>query len=504
MPVAMTGMDYSNMSRRALLGGLAAFSGGAAFAGAPATSVRPLVRPGDVKFLAAPPARDLIAQAGLGGKISYVVADARTGRVLESMNPVLGLPPASVAKSITAQYALEALGPAHAFSTRLVGDGALRNGKLTGDLILVGGGDPTLDTNAIAEMAAALKAAGVREVTGRFLVHSGAIPHVHEIDPGQPNHLGYNPAVSGLNLNYNRVHFEWKRSGGAYQVTMDARTKKYRPAVAMARMNIVDRDVPVYTYANGGTTERWTVAKSALGTGGARWLPVRQPELYAGEVFQTFARSHGITLASPAKTNIPVRGVVLVDRHSPPLAAILKTMLAYSTNLTAEVTGMGASIARGRTINGLADSGREMSSWMKTRLGARKPRFVDHSGLGDRTRISAGDMVNGLVRIGADSTLKSILKPIAMRDAKGDLDPTSKAQLFAKTGTLNFVSALTGYLDTDAGQHLAFAIFTADMPRRNQLSEAERERPPGAKSWSRRSRKMQWALMNRWLESYTF
>ncbi len=40
---------------------------------------------------------------------------------------------------------------------------------------------------------------------------------------------GYNPAVSGLNLNFNRVYFEWKRAQGGYQLGMDARGAKERP-----------------------------------------------------------------------------------------------------------------------------------------------------------------------------------------------------------------------------------------------------------------------------------
>ena len=71
---------------------------------------------------------------------------------------------------------------------------------------------------------------------------------VARIDRKQPDHAGYNPAVSGLSLNYNRVHFEWKRSASGYVTTMDARTNKYRPAVSVAKMKVSNRDLPVYTY----------------------------------------------------------------------------------------------------------------------------------------------------------------------------------------------------------------------------------------------------------------
>ena len=61
-------------------------------------------------------------------------------------------------------------------------------------------------------------------------------------------------------------------------------------------MQVVDRAGPVYTYRRGDGVDEWTVARGALGNGGARWLPVRRPDLYAAEVFQTLVRSHGIVL----------------------------------------------------------------------------------------------------------------------------------------------------------------------------------------------------------------
>lgn len=483
-----------------VLGGLLAGAGQQAFAAAPLSSPLPIARKTGPMPSPSPLVHDLMKRANLDGKTGFVVADTDTGRILESMNPLLGQPPASVTKSVTAQYALDVLGPAHAFATRLLGTGALKNGRLGGDLYLVGGGDTTLDSTALAEMAAALRAAGVTEIAGHFFVHSGGLPHIRSIDPAQPDHVGYSPAVSGLNLNYNRVHFEWKRSGATYTVSMDARTEKYRPDVTLAKMQIVDRELPVFTYENGGGTERWTVANAALGNSGSRWLPVRQPELYAGEVFQIFARAQGIQIGNAKSASGPIKGRVLVERKSPPLSRILKGMLAYSNNLTAEVSGLSASIERGQNVTSLNQSGQEMANWMKTRLGANKPRFVDHSGLGDNTRVSALDMVQSLVHIGPNSSLASILKPMAVRGEDRQIDVRNRAEMVAKTGTLNFVSGLAGYIYAGPRKTLAFAIFSADMPRRAVLTVGQRERPRGGKSWSRRARGLQWGLINRWID----
>ncbi len=503
----MKGRKSGTISRRAVLaGGVLAGAGRGVLAGAPERSVRPLARARVLAVAGVPGAQEIIEKARLGGKMGFVVADALTGQVLESHNPLLTRPPASVAKALTAQYALDSLGPTHRFATRLVATGPLVSGRIEGDLVLVGGGDPLLDTTALAEMAARLKAAGVREVAGRFVVSSGPLPQIARIDPDQPDHLGYNPAVSGLNLNLNRVHFEWKRAGSGWNVTMDARTAKYRPEVALARMQIVDRRSPVYTFSASGGQENWTVARAALGKGGSRWLPVRHPALYAGEVFQTLARAQGLVLPAAVPISGTVRGAVLVRWESQPLRLILEKMLLHSVNLTAEVAGLSATIARGRRVRDLSGSAAEMTAWLKREMGLRKPRLVDHSGLSDRSRLAPSDMVAALLRTGPDSTLASILKPMKMRDFDGNLAPDSPYALRAKTGTLNFVSGLAGFLDTGgdggSGRTLVFAMFSADMARRRLIRRADRERPPGARSWNVRAHRMQWALLNRWAEVY--
>ncbi|HHS89478.1 MAG TPA: D-alanyl-D-alanine carboxypeptidase/D-alanyl-D-alanine-endopeptidase [Rhodobacteraceae bacterium] len=490
----------TQMTRRTAVGALLAISGRAAFAGAPEVSMRPLLRPENAAVRAT--TSELIAGARLGGKIGFVVANAVTGELLEAHNPLLALPPASVTKSLTAQYALEALGPTHRFHTRLIATGAITNGRLDGDLLLVGGGDPHLDTNDLAEMVEALKAAGLRRVNGRFLVSSGGLPHVGRIDPEQPEYLSYNPAVSGLNLNFNRVHFEWKKEGESWDVRMDARTELFHPEVTVAQMEVVERRYPVYTYANGGSTERWTVSEAALGKGGSRWLPVRQPELYAGEVFQSLARLQGIFLPRASVTVEGVSGRVIVDRPSRPLAQVLKAMLRHSTNLTAEVAGLSASRALGYAPRDLASSAQHMNEWMRGRLRLRHPRFVDHSGLSDKSRISASDMVAALLRIGPESTLASILKPMRIRDDLGNLASGSGLRLRAKTGTLNFVSALAGFLERDGTDPLAFAIFASDLPRRAAIPIDDRERPKGAKGWNTQAVRLKWQLLNLWADSH--
>ncbi len=111
-------------------------------------------------------------------------------------------------------------------------------------------------------------------------------------------------------------------------------------------------------------------------------------------------------------------------------------------------------------------------------------------------------MVIAMADIGADSTLGGLLKPIHLRDDKGKSRLGAGVELRAKTGTLNFVSALSGYITNKSGRDLVFAVFTADMPRRLAIVPANRERPEGARGWGRRSRNLQWKLIERWVELY--
>ncbi|SHF33686.1 D-alanyl-D-alanine carboxypeptidase / D-alanyl-D-alanine-endopeptidase (penicillin-binding protein 4) [Ruegeria intermedia] len=482
------------ISRRIFLGGLGAgLVPALGLAGPPSVSLRPVARGNDLSGV-----ERVVQAAGLKGDVVFAVADVKTGALLEARGGDEGLPPASVAKALTALYALDVLGPGHRFKTALIADGPIENGILKGDLILAGDGDPLLDTDALAGMAANLRMAGVTEVRGAFKVYDGALPYVFTIDPGQPDHVGYSPAVSGISLNFNRVRFEWKLGAAGYDVTMDARSANYTPSVEMARMRVEARSLPIYTYQRSARQDRWTVAKGALGKGGARWLPVRKPALYAGDVFRTLARVNGIVLGRVQVTRQAPRGQVLVAHHSDALDSILKGMLKYSTNLTAEMVGMAATKARGVYPGSLAASAAEMNRWAAGKYGAGRIAMVDHSGLGDASRMAPSDLVKALVASRQDGLLRPLLKPFTLTDAKGRRVVGPPVKVDAKTGTLNFVSGLGGFLTTAGGTELAFAIFTADMAHRATIPREARERPDGARSWNRRSRRLQQALIERW------
>jgi serine-type D-Ala-D-Ala carboxypeptidase/endopeptidase (penicillin-binding protein 4) len=491
------------ISRRMMLAGLLAGAAYPALGDVMDSSPRPVARGGKSVVPAPATARGpvdaeaLIAAAKLTGSVAFVLMDTKTGEILESREPDHAMPPASVAKAVTSLFALERLGPSYRFATRVMATGPVQAGVVQGDLVLAGGGDPTLQTDQLGDLVARLAKAGLKGATGRFLYWEGALPSLRGIAADQPEHVGYNAAISGLNLNFNRAYFEWKKVDGTWRTSVDARGDRFLPGVSMVRVDVAQRDVPLFTYAP-GQVEEWTVASGALGKGGSRWLPVRDPGAYVAEVFLTLARAQGIRL--DAGERIPVLPVATeLDRvESEPLTEVLRDMLKFSTNLTAECVGLTAS-----GLTTLEASAGVMADWVAATFGVRFDMH-DHSGLGGQSRVTARGMVTVLQRAEAGRRgLREILRDVGMKDDKGAVIKGHPVTVLAKSGTLNFVSGLAGHVVPPApGRELVFAIFTGDPERRDAVPVALREDPEGSSAWTKRARRLQGQLINRWAGAY--
>ena len=208
-------------------------------------------------------------------------------------------------------------------------------------------------------------------------------------------------------------------------------------------------------------------------------------------MFRTLARAQGIRLPDPRVVTQAPKGSVVAQLASDSLGPVIRDMLKYSTNLTAEVVGLSASGAAT-----LATSGARMADWLRSRHGAAG-RFVDHSGLGGASRISAADMARALAQ-GRGSGLPGLLKDFGMRNAAGEAIKGHPTRVPCKTGTLNFASGLVGYIEPPGGRSLTFAILAADVARRDRLPAGQRENPDGGKAWTKRARGLQARLVGRW------
>ncbi|MBI1171667.1 D-alanyl-D-alanine carboxypeptidase/D-alanyl-D-alanine-endopeptidase [bacterium] len=485
-------MPLNNWTRRALLGGVGATLALPALA----KTKKKKHKAAAVAAVAAAPssAAEVVAAANLSGVTGYCVAEVATGRVLESFNADVPVPPASVAKSITSLYALEHLGADHQFATRILASGPIDKGRLGGDLILAGGGDPTLDTDKMGDMVAALARTGLRQVDGRFLVYADALPSIARITDEQPVQVGYDPGLCGLSLNFNRVNFEWAKGGATLQ--MNARGDRYVPPVQGIRMAMADRDLPTFTYADASGHESWTVARPALMRAGSRWLPVRRVAPYVAEVFATLCAAQGITLPQPQMiSTLPAGTSELVNWPSAQLSGILRDMLKFSTNITAETMGLSASGAAD-----LPSSASAMQAWAKDTLGLGA-HFVDHSGLGSASRVTAAGMMQALMtgeKRPSGAGLRQILRDYSLKDETGRPLAGDPTRIHAKSGTLNFVSGLVGFIEPRSGRDLCFAIFSADTARRDAVPMTQRERPPGERTWVAHAHGMQAKLLRHW------
>ncbi len=472
---------FSPARRRLLTGALAL--GATAFAGGLRADPGFFLRPAPRLLRAGPGPEALLRDAGLGGEVSWLVADMDSGEVLDARAPDRPAPPASTLKAVTALYALARLGGDFRFSTRVLAEGD--------SLILAGQGDPVLDTDALAGLARRAAQAGLA-VPKSFLVWPDGPAEIARIDPAQAVWLPYNPAISGLNLNFNRVHLDWRGGAAAPVFALEARGARLSPRAYTIGIRAVSRAAPLFDYDDSGAREEWTVAAGALRQPGSRWLPVRRPALYAGDVFQTLARAEGLPLPNP-RPGRAGPGAREVARHdSPPLDGIIAGMLDYSTNLTAEVLGLRAS-----GVPDLAASAAAMADWVRGQGVGGDFGFSDHSGLSPGSRVSAATMVALLAGAGRRHDLagRMAVGEAVGADGKRTAFPDPLG-VRVKTGTLNFVSNLVGYIDGPTGRRMAFAIFCADAGRR--AASVGQELPAGVSTWTTRAKHLQTGLLTHW------
>ncbi|MEM1299244.1 MAG: D-alanyl-D-alanine carboxypeptidase/D-alanyl-D-alanine-endopeptidase [Pseudomonadota bacterium] len=452
---------------------------------------------------------DIRRDLGLSGVSGWILVDLATGRVLDSQNADRAFAPASVAKLPTAAFALDALGPDYRFVTELRATGPQKGTRIEGDLILRGGGNPELDTDALLPLVQRLATSGVRGITGRLIADGSALPQVTEIETAQAEDSSYNPSVSGLNLNFNRVHVKWDARSGRNRLSVEAVSETLSPPVENVRVAVVDTPgAPVFRLANRQGPEEWQMARRAFRGRAAKWLPVKQPDLYAGEVLRTLATEQGVGLPEAQRDRSSNSARTVARHESRPLGEIVRDMLRFSTNLTAEVTGAAATRSVGIQARDLADSASVMNAWAASVAGfpANDPgfQFVNHSGLTVESRVSPRRMVELLAAFARRAPDAAGLHPripgaiagylkrhnVVAKSVPLDYD---RLNVVAKTGTMSYVRGLAGYVATPSGRQLAFAIFSNDLARRGGGAQRVNKR------WMGRAKGFERALIRNWV-----
>ena len=462
---------------------------------AQSVSLRPRSRPSS----AIPSEIDrYVKHAELTGEVGVSAINLKSGNVIYGRNQNQSFAPASVLKVFTALYALEILGPSFRYSTQILADGPIKNGQLIGNLYLVGSGDPMLNTDHLFVLAKEVKAAGIRSVTGDLLYTGQNFPRISQIDTLQPVQAGYNPSVSGLNLNFNRIYFEWTKSTANTKLRLDARGSKVFPTTNTIKIFPVRDQSPIYGYTETADKEIWTVANESLNSKGGVWLPVRKPERYCADIFSNLLGSFGINVGHKSLVSkLPIL-YPIASYDSIPMDKMLAHMLRYSINLTAESIGLTATQKSGGDATSLASSASRMQLWAQQEFSLDTANFVDHSGLGDKSRITPSDLSSFLHKLFREKPeFLSLLRKIKPRDSSGKINASSELRIRAKTGTLNFVSSLAGYVIDGANTPFAFTVMSQDLNRRTAAQNNNlKVTPKGSKRWNLRSRRLQHQILN--------
>ena len=464
--------------------------------------------------------------------VGYIAMDAATGALLTARNADGGFTPASAVKALTAIMALDVLGPDHRAATRLYRTGAVKDGVLNGDLILVGGGDPELYTEDFVPMIRTLKAGGVRKVRGRFLYDDSLFPEARKLSANHDGDVAYNAGVGALSLNFNRLRLRWTVSDRGLRVRIYSKTDRMAVPVDIVTSGVA----PAGTRARHGVVRngdgpkpRWLVVPTVKRSG-AMWVPVKRAGPIAAHVFQQVAAKHGIALPDPQRGGLPPDATAVSDHRSDPSIDAVRHFLKFSNNVATEIVGQTAT----RRLSGkpltLAQSGAAMAEWYRRQLPSvdwTGLSIANHSGLSRETRISplqiaailrwardreyAGRRLWDLLQpywVGTGTARaakkqrrtggrpESLSEQGSKRQAEGRSpksgNRTGRAaamQVRGKTGTLNHARSLAGYMVTRSKREIVFAVLIDDDRARLAALEAgQRYKRLSRARWAWRSR----------------
>ena len=129
------------------------------------------------------------------------------GKTVYEHHPDLLVTPASVTKVLTAAAVLGRLGPAHTIKTPLYYTGTRKNERVSGDLIIVGSGDPFIVSEKLWQLAADIRNLGIREFRGDLVLDqslfAGASRDLSRLEGAQTSRNAYDAPVSAFGVNFN-------------------------------------------------------------------------------------------------------------------------------------------------------------------------------------------------------------------------------------------------------------------------------------------------------------
>ena len=409
-----------------------------------------------------------------------LVRSLESGETLYARNAGRMFVPASNMKIVTAVAALEALGPEYRYRTRVAASGPVRDGVLHGDLVVYGGGDPTISERFHGDVrtvfrgwADSLRAHGVRRVTGAVIGNDDVFDDV-PLGRGwawDDAADSYSAEISGLELNEGFVTVRVAPGPQrAAAVTTQPVSDEWVPVIGNVWMAPAD-STPRVDIGRADSLSAVTVSGILpADTAVEQEVSVRNNTRFFASVLRQALLEAGIGIGGqsldadddPARGK-PASSTPLFTHTSPPLRDILPAFLKPSQNqigemllktLGRELRGIGSAGAGVTAIDSMA------ASWgLPRRLLAQ----ADGSGL-SRYNLVAPEFLAALLERETRSPHFQVFAgalPVAGQD--GTLrtrmrGTPAEANVRAKTGTLSGVRGLSGYVTTAAGERMVFSM----------------------------------------------
>jgi D-alanyl-D-alanine carboxypeptidase/D-alanyl-D-alanine-endopeptidase (penicillin-binding protein 4) len=398
------------------------------------------------------------------GAVAVLLQEAGSGRTRLAHNTQAPMNPASVVKLLTTIAALDQLGPAWTWTTPVWLNGPVENGVLDGSLHIQGSGDPKLVVERVWLLLRRVMAQGVREIRGDIVLDrspfapAAGSPADFDGDSTRP----YNVQPDALLLNFKSVTYTFvpDSARGVAHVLAD-------PALAGTQVDATVRlaagpcaDWRGALKASFGDAARIRFAGSFAAACGERSWPVAdaEPATYNARLIEGLWRDMGGRLGGRVIDGpAPAGPAPSFEQRSPALAEVVRDINKYSNNVMAEQLLLTLARQRDPAVPASAESARALlHGWLVERVGELPPdTLLDNgSGLSRQTRLSAALLGRLLQQAWGSAAMPELLSSLPVSGLDGTLrrSRATPGRAHLKTGSLNDVAAVAGYLLADSGQ----------------------------------------------------
>jgi D-alanyl-D-alanine carboxypeptidase/D-alanyl-D-alanine-endopeptidase (penicillin-binding protein 4) len=409
-----------------------------------------------------------------GGRIGVLVERTRGGAPVYVRNANERMHPASNNKVITTAVALSLLGPAHRWRTDLstdhYDDGVARN------LYLIGRGDPRFVSESLWNMVEDARIGGLRKITGDIIVDDTWFT-ADRMAPGfddKDQDSAYRAATGAMSLNFNSVSIQIlpaKKAGSPPHVIprpdsgfLDIKVTATTSSRGRAKLRVSARKHKDRTRVTVGG--RIPVSHAGIITR----KRIDNPPLYAGFALVHALKRAGIETKGRIRLGAaPPKKRRLARHWSPPLGSVVADVNKLSNNFMAEhlVRTLGRRAGAGDWRSGT----KVVSQFLREEVGIKGFKYVNGSGLFGDAAFSARDLVEVLRYMGKrNPPLPEFPASLSIGGTDGTLRRRLKGAALgavrAKTGTLDGVICLSGYLVFADGTPGVFSILMNDIPGR--------------------------------------